>query len=217
MADVIHDNFINLLVMNRFGIQLGFGDKTLDEVCAKYDVNSDLFILICNIFYNHNFEPNSAQIENYPLKGVLDFLKKSHQYYRENSLPRLQKALNDLVQTCSPDHAKALETFFNEYYAEIDKHFADEDKHVFPYVEKLLNKQTDTNFTIQQFEDNHENIEEKLEDLKNIIIKYIPSNNNDSLRQTLLEKLFIFEEDLNRHALIEDKLLVPMVLKIEQA
>jgi regulator of cell morphogenesis and NO signaling len=215
MADLILANHINLLVLGRFGIHLGFADKTVEEVCLKYNVNTDLFVLICNIFYDHDFEASKQQIAACPADEMIRFLKKSHQFYRVERLPEIKSAIQDLSASCTPTHGKALERFFDEYHQEIEKHLLYEDQVVFPYIEELIAHQKKVNFTIQQFEDNHDNIEIKLDDLKNIIIKYIPENNNDELRQQLLDKLFIFEEDLNRHQLIEDKLLVPLVLLLE--
>jgi regulator of cell morphogenesis and NO signaling len=215
MADLILANHINLLVLSRFGIHLGFADKTVEDVCLKYKVNTDLFVLICNIFYDHDFEASKPQIAACPADEMISFLKKSHQFYRIERLPEIKSAIQGLSASCSPMHGKALERFFDEYYQEIEKHLSFEDQVVFPYIEELINYQRRADFTIKQFEDNHENIEIKLDDLKNIIIKYIPENDNDELRKLLLDKLFIFEEDLNRHQLIEDKLLVPMVLLLE--
>lgn len=215
MADLIIANHINLLVLGRFGIRLGFGDKTVEEVCQKYNVNTDLFVLICNIFYDHDFEATKQQIEACPANETVTFLKKSHQFYRTERLPEIRSDIQRLSATCTKAHGMALERFFDEYYQEIEKHLLYEDQVVFPYIEQLIEHHKNGEFAIKQFEDNHDNIEIKLDDLKNIIIKYIPESDNDELRKTLLDKLFIFEEDLNRHQLIEDKLLVPMVQLLE--
>ena len=50
MADVIHLNYFTLSVLNRFGIELGFGDKTVDEVCKQNQDDVDFFLEIVNIF-----------------------------------------------------------------------------------------------------------------------------------------------------------------------
>lgn len=217
MADVIHANHHNLLVLNRFNIPLGFGDKTLAEVCNKYGVNSSLFIFLCTVFSDHNAEPSAEQIANWPVIEIVNFLKNSHQYYTNTHLPKIQETLLSLSASCEPQHGKALERFFAEYLDEIKKHFIFEDKVVFPYIEQLANHKEHKAFKIKEFEDNHEDVEEKLVDLKNIIIKYIPASNNDDLRRKLLDELYHFEEDLNRHLMIENKFLIPMVSNLEKS
>lgn len=216
MADVIHANHHNLIVINRFNISLGFGDKTVTEVCAKYGVDVNLFVFLCTVFSNHDVEPSAEQIANWPVIDIVNFLKSSHLFYTSTHLPRIQKTLLLLSATCEPKHGKALERFFAEYMDEINKHFKFEDKVVFPYIEKLANHKDHKSFTIKEFEEHHDDVEEKLVDLKNIIIKYIPEGDNDDLRRQLLDELYHFEEDLNRHLLIENKFLIPIVSNLEK-
>ena len=40
LADVIHHDFNLIPVINRFGIHLGFGDSTIEQLCIKQDVNT---------------------------------------------------------------------------------------------------------------------------------------------------------------------------------
>ena len=50
MADVIHMNYFTLSMLNRFGIDLGFGDKTVEEVCNQKNIDSDFFLEIINAY-----------------------------------------------------------------------------------------------------------------------------------------------------------------------
>jgi regulator of cell morphogenesis and NO signaling len=36
LADVIHHDFNLIPVINRFGIQLGFGDGTIEQICKEF-------------------------------------------------------------------------------------------------------------------------------------------------------------------------------------
>ncbi|MBA7528470.1 hypothetical protein ES705_20656 [subsurface metagenome] len=69
--------------------------------------------------------------------------------------------------------------------------------------------------SIDFFVDTHTNIEDKLYDLKNIIIKYLPPARDYTSSNALLFELFRLERDLNDHARIEDKVLVPKVQFLE--
>jgi regulator of cell morphogenesis and NO signaling len=71
------------------------------------------------------------------------------------------------------------------------------------------------NYSIQSFEKEHTNVDEKLFDLKNIIIKYLEPNYAHRICNDFLYELFQFERDLTDHARIEDKILVPKVMRIE--
>ena len=216
MADLIHVNYKNLVVLSRLEIPLGFGEKTVEEVCKKYSVDINLLLLICNILLDNDMDPTEDQIARCQVEQVVHYLQKSHQYYLEEALPAIQQLLTKVADSGAEIHSKALNRFFNEYRKEVENHLANEDKSVFPYILKLQKGIRKTKFSIRQYKDHHANIETKLTDLKNIIIKYIPYDYPDNLRNELLVQLFNLEDDLNRHTLIEEKLLVPAVQLMEQ-
>ena len=95
-------------------------------------------------------------------------------------------------------------------------HYDYEEQTVFPYIEQLIAGRRIEGYDIAQFEKNHSNIDEKLSDLQNIIIKYLPTDSPFERRAEILEEVYNMEDDLVSHALIEDKILVPMVMQLEE-
>ena len=58
MGDLICENYALLLVMSRFGISLGFGDKSVQEVCDMNQVDCNTFLIVVNFLgeeSNHMF------------------------------------------------------------------------------------------------------------------------------------------------------------------
>ena len=92
-----------------------------------------------------------------------------------------------------------------------------EEQTVFPYVDHLLNNQVDENYNIGTFSKNHSKIDVKLRELKNIILKYLPSDmrHNNQLTATLYN-LYINEEWLLNHAMVEDFLFIPAISYLER-
>ena len=50
MADVIEADYRILPLLYRMGIELGFGDKSINEVCSQSGINPNSFLLICNTY-----------------------------------------------------------------------------------------------------------------------------------------------------------------------
>jgi regulator of cell morphogenesis and NO signaling len=73
MADVIHMNYFTLSVLNRFGIELGFGDKTVVEVCKKANIDVDFFLEIANAFVDKDYFPKK-QLQLPLLFSIIIFL-----------------------------------------------------------------------------------------------------------------------------------------------
>ena len=93
---------------------------------------------------------------------------------------------------------------------------------VFPYVlnlhERIKNgehKNQLKEYSVIEYRDHHNDIEEKLEDLKKLLIKYLPEKSDRIIRRKLLFSLFELEYDLNVHSQIEEHILIPLVEKME--
>ncbi len=227
LADVLHHDHNLIPVINRFGLTLGFGDNTIDEICQAQNVDSDFFLTILNTFHDPRYFA-SRHLKSFPVKLLINYLKETHKNYLVERIPYIAELIHQLIDESSTHKAdyQLLQNFFEEYKKELTKHIEREEKVVYPYVFVLENA-ISTGHTTQQlldqvhsysitdYEEEHENVEEKLYDLKNIIIKYLPPTTNQNLCFTILHELFILEKDLNEHARIEDTILVPKVEEME--
>ena len=227
MADVIHMNYLLLYVIDRFGIKLGFGDQSVEEVCRKHHLDADFVVEIVNSFVDEHYIP-SSDINTFPTEQAVEYLRNTHSSYLDVKIPEIESLINEMVQNCSLDKKNViiLNNFFDEYREELESHIKREEDAVFPYVLKITDafrkKSVTTelinemkSYSIQDFASEHDNVEEKLYDLKNIIIKYLPPVDNPHLCHKILIELFNLEKDLNDHALLEDRLVVPIVSEKE--
>ena len=81
-----------------------------------------------------------------------------------------------------------------------------EERAVFPYVRNLLEGKRDPKYNITIFRKRHDQIEMKITELKNILIKYYPGAGTNMLNSVLFD-IFATEEDLASHPRVEDYLL----------
>lgn len=175
MSDLIQANYRLLRVLPRFGIHLGFGDKSVAEVCRAQGVSMELFLLVCNISTFDDFLPDTAMFKGIDVEDIVLFLQNSHKYYLEQRIPEIRENLSSLEEGPGTSSARILDRFFNDYRNEVEAHFEYEEQTVFPYIRGLIHGVHTEGYSIEQFEENHSNIEDKLEDLKNILIKYLPA------------------------------------------
>jgi len=211
MRDLVKDNSALILVMGRFGISLGFGDKSVREVCRMHHVNENTFLEVVNFVSSKDYNYESVS-----LPSLIGYLKQAHEYYLDFNLPNIRRKLIEAIDCSGTDElAMLILKFYDEYVTEVRKHMEYENDVVFSYVEQLLQGFLNRNFTISNFAGKHTPIGYKLKELKDIIIRYYPEKNNYQLNQVLLE-IILSEQDLTSHCMIEDKLFVPAVKLIEQ-
>ena len=184
MCDLVCDKYFVLQVMSRFGIALGFGDKSIAEVCAASGVDTDTFLAVVNLLVE-KADPETLA-ENVSVRALTDYLHNSHGYFLDFRLPSIRRKLIEAVDCSHSDVSFAIMRFFDEYVAEVHKHMDYEEKNVFPYVEALLAGEP-TSYSIDTFRRHHDQVEAKLRELKNIIIKYYPSGGTNALNGVLFD------------------------------
>ena len=210
MRELVNDNHSLILVMGRFGLSLGFGDKTVKEVCQAHGVDEQTFIEVANFCSHRDYD-----CENISLESIIGYLKQAHEYYLEFNLPNIRRKLIEAMDCSgSNDIAMLIVRFYDEYVTEVRKHMEHENNTVFNYVEQLLQGFMNRNYNITTFEGKHLSISDSLKELKDIIIRYYPEKNNYLLNEVLLN-IIQCEEDITSHCLIEDNLFVPAVKLVE--
>lgn len=217
VSDLIDIDYSLLQVISRMGIDLKYAGLPVAEACRKCGIDPDTFILICNVYSFPDHIPSQEELAGGDIRNIIDYLHSSHFYYMGRALRVLENSFDKLVAPFNEKQKKVVLKFFNDYRDELDKHFAYEEEVVFPYVESLLRGAAgDSEYSIEQFEEHHENVEEKLEDLKNIVMKYLPGDCSNELKIMVLLSIYHLHDDLRRHTYVENNILVPIVSGFER-
>ena len=130
-------------------------------------------------------------------------------------LPHIRHKLTEAIVSCPKDVAFVIRRFFDEYAEEVHKHMSYEEKIVFPYVRNLLEGKKDPKYNITIFRKRHDQIEMKITELKNLILKYYPGPDSNLLNSVLFD-IFATEQDLASHNRVEDYIFVPAILSLEK-
>ncbi|MEA2041812.1 MAG: hemerythrin domain-containing protein [Bacteroidota bacterium] len=227
MADVIHSDYTLIPIITRFGIGFGFGDDTVETVCEAHAVNADFFLEIIRAFHDPYYKKDS-EIEKFPPAVIIDYLLKSHRYYTDIKLRELDRRLEELSwkEETAKNNRRVLNNFFQEYKHEVLVHTQHEEDVVYPYIleveqafklnavsEELLSKIRE--YPIDSYVEEHSSLDSALLDLKNLLIKFLPSPDDQYAVNELLREVFSFEKDLQDHAELEEQFLVPRVKIME--
>lgn len=216
LADVVARCHRIILILPRFGMFLGFGDKSVQQVCQAYKVDTALFLEVCNMYAHPDYIPASVQTTEPYLTSLVNYLENSHLYYRNERLPHIAQHLHQLAAESDKLQGEMLEHFYSQYLEEVDRHFRYEETTVYPYARHLADGETG-DYRIHDFEESHSDIEEKLADLTNIIIKYLPGEKLPQERTSILFDLFHLSSDLQAHTRIENCLLVAVARALEKS
>ena len=191
LADVIIEQHQVIPVISRFGIKLGVGDKTIDEICEEYDINADFFLVILNTFLNEDFFPEK-KLRHFDINLVTDYLKKADSYMLSAQLHNLEKHLNAFISISDPNNTqlvligKLFQKFRDEIIAQIENGMVDGDSPLALLI-----------------------------DLENIIIKHISGSFNENMCYAVIFSLDSLQKDLEQHNRIREKVLKPMIEELQ--
>lgn len=214
LISIIRDNYSILQSLGSFGINLGFGDKTVREVCESEGVDTYTFLAVVNFTINGFRDFDDAARLSVPT--LMKYLQASHEYYLKFQLPFIRRELSDALDPEKPLAGLILK-LYDEYARQIQQHMKYEERMLFPYVEGLLQGLVTTAYDIETFSKHHGQTDKKLRELKQIIIKYLPSDglHNNQLSATLYD-IYNNEEWLSHHAEVEDYIFIPAIRYLEQ-
>ncbi len=217
LSDLITAHPSLLTLLTRLGISLGFGDRSIQDVCEESGVDTAFFLLICNVYTFNNYVPSTAAILGTDMTGLVPYLERSHKYYVDKRLPHIESHLDAIAQKLNGRIGQVFISFFKEYKCEVVDHFVHEEKDVFPHIRALMNGERDSTYLIGEFVRTHSDIEGKLDDLLNIVFKYLPPQVDDDNVLDVVYDILRLSEDLKKHTFIEERIMVPMVMHLENA
>ena len=214
MISLIRDNYDLLQMLGSFGISLGFGDKTVKEICENNNVDTYTFLAVVNFTINGYGDFGADDKLSVPT--LLRYLEACHAYCLDFQLPYIRRELQESLDE-RESLAKLILRFYDEYAHEIRRHMKYEQKTLFPYVESLIEGHPINNYNVDTFSKHHSATDNKLRELKLLIIKYLPLDglHNNQLTATLHD---IYENEawLRQHAMVEDDIFVPAIRRLEQ-
>lgn len=227
MVDVVQKDIQLLAVIQRLNIPLGFREKSVSEVCISNNVDIKFFLQLANAFHDKEFF-KAEYFKEFPVQWLIAYLKNAHKCYIEYRIPEIERQIINLEKQVDrkEKNVELLLNFFREYIREFTSHIELEESNVFPYI-VALNEQVekiregkelhliDENYSTTRYHEDHNNIEETLYDLKNILLKYLPPPVENCQYNNLIFDIFRLESDLMDHAELEEKVLFPRVQEME--
>ena len=211
VTELVDHDYNVLPLLSRFSIPLGFGTRKVADVCMSAGIDVDVFLLIINFVISGRID--ERRLERVSPDAIVDFLHRSHDYFMGYKFPHIRRNLLSALDEHQSDVNPAIIEFFDDYVRQVRIHFDYEETTVFPYVRALTEGRV-SGYNIEEFRKHHDEVAEKLSDLKNVIMRYYNTSVPDNMYDVLVD-LFNCEEDLESHNIIENKMLIPMVERME--
>ncbi len=197
-------------VLNRFGISLGTGDTTVEQICRINNLNAEFVLAIVNTFVNESYFPENM-FRAFGSCDIADYLEKTNEYYSRFQLANIERHFRLLLPTASADsNIHLLLNFFQELSKAIFARIKADKEIVFP----ALNGKVDDiilNGFISSMDETDKSIADRLTDLKNMFVKHLRGECDNNLLYAVLVAIITLEKDIRQNNRIRARLLRPLL------
>ena len=190
-------------VISRFGLTMGVGEQTIAEACENHGVHTPTFLAVINYkVFKQRALP--AEIDVATLQR---YLHNAHTYFLDFRLPYLRRSLIEALIPAGAANKIPMLILqcYDEFVEEIRTHIEHENAGMY-----------------EEHAHDDQRITDKLSEIKNLIIKYYPSDHTmqkGAVTYTLISvmsDLWHTEQDFSDHCAIEDEILRPALSSLSE-
>lgn len=228
IADLVDQDNLRAHVLYCFGIKFfEFPQHTLEQVCLEKGLMVDSVIRELES-PGENFKGVNLPLINYPVDLIIEYLKHAHFLFVKHKLPYIGR----LVESFKANHVeyetveRDLKTLFPLFLEDFIHHIYEEEDTLFKYI-VMLDKASKGNYNpsqlYQMMEKNslqkcameHEAHDDEMQGIRKITKDYHLIPNAPLHVKVIYSELMSFEKALQEHACIENEILFPKAMSLE--
>ena len=207
------DVILHVPVINRFGIILGVGDKSIRTVCEEKNLDCEFFVTILNTFINEDYFPEN-RLKSFCATQIVDYLTQTNAYYEQFQIPNIERHFNFLINQSDSENnnLELMKQFFDELKKELLSRIENDKNCWFPSI-KVAAETLHGEYYGEKFQpDTEENdsLEEKLDDLKSLFVIHLKGEYDLNLCHGVIFAIYSLEKDIKQHNRIRNRILRPI-------
>jgi len=228
IGDIVAADFRTAEVFERFGIDFCCGGRrSFDDACRSAAVDPGVVLKALNAISRRHTEADD--VARWPLDGLIDHIEAIHHAYVRQALPSIARHLGKLVEAHGSRHPELLTVgdVLAGLSEELLQHMLKEERVLFPYVRDLVEQQRaacgriispfgTVENPIRMMEREHREAAGALQVIRELTGGYAVPDDGCATYAVCMAELAQFERDLHRHVHLENNVLFPRAVALEQ-
>lgn len=204
------------------------GGRSIAEACEKKNIDTQALINELNDALK-DASAEKIEFNSWPADLLIDYILKKHHRYVEERIPILQEFLTKLVSVHGHHYKELLEikAEFDEAAKALGAHMKKEEIILFPYVQKMVLIQAakttlqpapfgTVENPIHMMHHEHDTEGERFRKIEKLSNDYTPPAEACNTYRVAYAMLKEFQEDLHQHIHLENNILFPKALQLEE-
>jgi regulator of cell morphogenesis and NO signaling len=227
IAELVDQNYVHAYVLFYFGIKFyEYSEFTLEQVCQKRGLRTEQ--VVKELESPTYLQEADLPLISYPIDLIIEYLKHSHFVFIKHKLPYIARlveafrAHNESFVSIEKD----LKIVFPLFVEDFIEHIYEEEDTLFHFI-LALEKASKTSFSpgklyylleknsVHKFAMEHEAHDDEMEGIRKITRNYQLDANAPLHVKVIYSELKSFEKSLITHARIENEILFPKAMAIE--
>ena len=219
IGSVVDENFVYGRALHYLGIEFFENEhRSLDEVCKEKGISRQK-VIKCFYDFDQNAKCTFSELEDYPIDLLLEYLRHSHHLFIKDKLPYISYLLCQYHNPLMGD----LQVIFPDFVEDFIKHIYQEEDEIFDYirtlskidqnrlVNPLVGLMKFSHFSLKEIRAEHSE-EDEMANMRGLIDEIRPQ---DLHGKVILNELKAFDRELLYHAEIENEILFPRAINLE--
>lgn len=219
-------------VFEKFGIDYCCGGhRTLEQACSVSKSQVDAVLTELTAAEASRYETQNTNWNSAPLADLMAHIMNKHHTYVRQELPRLGALAEKVASKHGPNHPETAQVreIFEALSDELTTHLMKEEQVLFPYIERMEeavvekrpNAQSSCFGTVQNpvrmMMMEHDSAGEALRQLRILTNDYTAPQDACMSFQALYKGFAEFEADLHQHIHLENNILFPRAIEMEES
>ncbi len=205
------------------------GDISIAEACARNKVDADLLSAELMKAIQSDKTPPSLDFDGMSLSFLIDYIYNVHHKYLYNTLPEIEFYVNKVTAKHGEKYLwlAQLHSLYHTLSEELKNHLPKEENILFPKVKEIEEKINMgieiTPEVLKMFEgpikamyQEHDGAGEIIHELSRITNNYTPPEDACNSHLYMLEKLKELHFDLTQHIHLENNILFPKIVALQE-
>lgn len=228
VAELVAEDYRRADVFRKYDIDFCCGGKVkLEQICSAKDINlTEIEGALDAAVKGISEETDFAQ---WPLDRLAAHIVSRHHAYVNDSVPHIRQYAGKVARVHGAAHPETvtIEKLFSALADELEMHMRKEEMILFPVISQLAAAARygtriapppfgSVRYPIQSMESEHEGAGDLLRDIADLSDNYTPPADACNTYRVLYAKLQEFERDLHLHIHLENNLLFPAAIALEE-
>lgn len=228
LSEIVKNNFKAAAVFEKYNLDFCCkGNKFLSKACEEKGINE--IEILSELERIKTYQNSSINYEEWNLDFLIDYIVNTHHSYVRKMIPVILEHINKVASVHGKNHPELTEIarIYSVVYKDLKQHMMKEEEILFPYIKYLVKTKGNGSKSespyfgtvrnpISMMELEHQSAGDELFEIRNLSNNYtVPQDACNTFRVTFQE-LKEFEEDLHKHVHLENSILFPKSIMLEE-